>query len=163
MANPDELVVTVATLDDVGEIFTLQRAAFVAEAQIYGDVYLPALTQTLDELRAEIASPNMIVLSARLAHRLVASVRSERRGPSAYIGRLMVAPDLQGLGIGRRMMDEIETRAAQSGDLQGFALVTGGRSTGNIRLYERRGYKIVREDLTSPGTPLVHMEKRLDG
>lgn len=39
---------------DAGELLTLQRAAFVTEAQVYGDPRLPALTETLDELRAAL-------------------------------------------------------------------------------------------------------------
>jgi len=41
---------------DAGEILTLQRAAFVTEAQLYGDLHLPPLTQTIEDLRAELLS-----------------------------------------------------------------------------------------------------------
>lgn len=44
------------TSADAGEVLTLQRAAYVTEAQLYNDAFLPALTQTLDELVAEIES-----------------------------------------------------------------------------------------------------------
>lgn len=40
--------------DDVGEILTLQRAAYVTEAQLYDDCRLPPLTQTYQELEAEL-------------------------------------------------------------------------------------------------------------
>ena len=40
-----------ATAEDAGELLTLQRAAYVTEAQVYDDLRLPALVQTLDELR----------------------------------------------------------------------------------------------------------------
>ena len=39
---------------DAGEVLTLQRAAFVQEAQIYGSTDMPPLTQTLEELEAEL-------------------------------------------------------------------------------------------------------------
>ena len=45
------------TGDDEGEILTLQRAAYVTEAQVYGDPMLPPVIQTLDQLRAEMADP----------------------------------------------------------------------------------------------------------
>ena len=38
-----------------GELLTLQRAAYVTEAQLYDDVRLPALVQTLDDLVDELA------------------------------------------------------------------------------------------------------------
>ena len=37
-----------------GELLTLQRAAYATEAQLYGDPNLPALVQSLDELRDEL-------------------------------------------------------------------------------------------------------------
>lgn len=39
---------------DAGEVLTLQRAAFVQEALIYGTPDMPPLTQSLDELRGEL-------------------------------------------------------------------------------------------------------------
>ena len=45
------------SLADAGEILTLQRAAYVTEAQGHNDTMMPPLTQTLDQLRAELADP----------------------------------------------------------------------------------------------------------
>jgi len=44
--------------------------------------------------------------------------------------------------------------------VQRFELFTGGRSEGNIRLYERLGYRRVHEQVLSPAVTLVFMEKR---
>jgi GNAT superfamily N-acetyltransferase len=49
-----------------------------------------------------------------------------------------VAPDLQGRGIGRRLMEAIET--ALSGRVTRFELSTGGTSEGNLRFYRSLGY-----------------------
>ena len=40
--------------EDAGEVLTIQRAAFASEALIYGDPDMPPLTQTLEELEAEL-------------------------------------------------------------------------------------------------------------
>ncbi len=47
------ITLTRVTPDDAGEVLTVQRAAFVSEALIYGSVDMPPLTQTLDQVRAE--------------------------------------------------------------------------------------------------------------
>ena len=47
-----DLDIRSVTLDDAGELLTLRRAAFVTEAQQYGDPHIPPLTQTLEELQA---------------------------------------------------------------------------------------------------------------
>jgi predicted GNAT family N-acyltransferase len=87
--------------DDVGEMLTLQRAAYVTEAQAHGDLAMPPLVQTLEELRAELAEPAVTGWGFRADGRLVAGVRVRLTGPaSAEIGRLVVAPDRQGAGLG---------------------------------------------------------------
>lgn len=87
-----------------GELLTLRRAAFVTEAQAYGDPHIAPLTQTLPELRADLKAPGVVTLGAWAGHRLVGSVRVEIEGDKATLGRLAVAPDKQGQGIGTQMM-----------------------------------------------------------
>ena len=59
----------------VGELLTLQRAAYVTEAQLYDDVRLPALVQTLDDLADELAGSTCLAVLA--GSRLVGAVRRE--------------------------------------------------------------------------------------
>ena len=143
---------------DVGEILTLQRAAYVTEAQLYSDASLPALTQTYEELAAELGSD--LALKATMGHRIVGSVRARLKGSVLHIGRLMVAPDLQGRGIGTRLLTAVEREAA--GKVDRYMLFTGHLSRANIRLYERRGYTQVRRVQLKSDMVLVHLEKQAD-
>lgn len=94
-------------VDDAGEVLTLQRAAYVTEAQLYGDTRLPALTQSLDELRVELQQG--LALKATSAQgRLVGAVRARSDGGTLHIGRLTVAPDQQGKGIGGALLQRME-------------------------------------------------------
>ncbi len=144
-------------VEDAGEVLTLQRAAYVPEARRYRDPELPPLTQTLDELRAELARPDVIGLGVRDDGRLVASVRLRVDGPVAHLGRLVVAPDRQGQGLGTDLLAACErVLPPEVGELR---LFTGSRSEETIRLYERVGY--VRQYETPEGThALVHLTKR---
>jgi ribosomal protein S18 acetylase RimI-like enzyme len=140
------------TVDDAGELLTLQRAAYVSEAQLYNDPTLPALTQTLPELAAELAHPS---LGIRSAGRLVGAVRWQVHDGVAHIGRLTVAPDMQGAGIGTALL-----RAAESASgADRFELFTGHLSQANIRLYQREGYEIERTEPLHPGVDLVYLTK----
>lgn len=94
-------------VEDAGELLTVRRAAFVTEAQLYGDPNLPALTQTIDELIADLERADVVTIGAWIGHRLVGSVRVELSGERASIGRLAVAPDLQGRGIGSDLLMQI--------------------------------------------------------
>jgi ribosomal protein S18 acetylase RimI-like enzyme len=73
------------------------------------------------------------------------------------IGRLVVEPQFQGRGIGTMLMCHIESLYPKA---RAFELFTGSRSEGNLRLYERLGYKRVREKVLSPSVTLVYLEKR---
>ena len=79
----------------------------------------------------------------RSAGRLVASVRARRdpADPTTWqIGRLMVAPDLQGRGLGRALLAFAETQAPV-GTIT-FWLNTGERSQRNLKIYKKAGYRV---------------------
>lgn len=123
---------------DAGEIFTLQRAAYVSEAIRHDDLALPPLVQTLGQLVAELGDPDVIALGIRHGSRLVASVRLAVRGTTAELGRLIVAPDLQGRGLGTRLLAFVDEALPDA--VERVELFTGERSVDTIRLYERMGY-----------------------
>ncbi|MFC4021893.1 GNAT family N-acetyltransferase [Micromonospora sp. GCM10011542] len=152
-----EVTIVPADVADAGEILTVQRAAYVTEGQHYGDPFLPPLTETLDEVRAVLTGP-ATVLVARLGRRLVGSVRAHLDGDTAHVGRLSVAPDHQGLGLGGRLLTAVE--AACAGRAARFTLFTGADSARNLRLYERHGYRIVAHRPDAHGIRLAVLEKQ---
>ncbi|WFE34470.1 GNAT family N-acetyltransferase [Micromonospora sp. WMMD975] len=152
----DDVTVAPAVAADAGEILTVQRAAYLVEAQRYRDVFLPPLTETLDEVRAALAGP-VVVLAARHGARLVGSVRASVDGDTAHVGRLSVAPDQQGRGIGGRLLAAIEAACADR--VARFALFTGARSAENLGLYARRGYRVVAHRSDENGNRLAVLEK----
>lgn len=152
------MVVTDSVVGDAGEVLTLQRAAFLTDAQIYHDPFMASLTQTLSEIEELIVRPDVVFLVARVGHRIVGSVRAEVGGGEARIGRLMTAPDMQGRGIGTVLMDAVEARVSDV--VSEFRLHTGNRSHANIAFYQRRGYALVADPDVPPDA--VTMTKRRD-
>lgn len=70
---------------DAGELLTLQRAAYVTEAQAHDDPYLPPLTESLAQVRAALADPSTTTLGVRDGGgRLVASIRIGQRDTSFH-------------------------------------------------------------------------------
>ncbi len=142
---------------DAGEILTLQRAAYVTEAQAHNDLDLPPLTQTLDELRAELRDPDVRALGVRESGRLIGAVRLRCVGSAVELGRLTVVPDLQGKGVGSFLLTASESAFPETRKMQ---LFTGENSIANLRLYERRGY--VETYRTPVGDyALVHLAKSI--
>ena len=157
-AGLEGLVVTRAQPADAGEILTVQRAAFLAEAQWNGSLDLPPLTETLPELLATLDSE--VVLVARSRGRLVASVRGVvRPGGRWYVSRLAVVPDLQGQGIGSHLMDVIESVAPP--ETAAISLLTGAGSMPNLSFYRARGYVETERSIGDTGIPVVIMERVL--
>lgn len=122
-----------------GELLTLRRAAFVTEAQAYEDPFIPPLTQTLGELRADLAAPGVITLGAWDGPRLVGSVRIEIEGGKATLGRLAVAPDRQGQGIGTQMMLAVAPLLPEG--VEEIWVFTGKDSKQNLAMYQQQGYE----------------------
>jgi ribosomal protein S18 acetylase RimI-like enzyme len=149
------IVIADATPTDAGELLTLQRAAYLSEGELHADFRLPPLVETLEEIRAAVADG--MVLKALLGTRIVGVVRVRVAEGTCQIGRLAVAPDLQGRGIGSRLVTAVEDRYAD--EVSRFELFTGPRSEPNIRLYRRLGYV----DMPTPQgqEPLVYLEKRV--
>ncbi|MDQ1661794.1 MAG: hypothetical protein QOJ68_1774 [Blastococcus sp.] len=144
-----------AQLEHSGEVLTVQRAAYLSEAQRYGDPFLPPLTQSLEELADEIRAGRRLV--ALVGTRVVGSVRAAEHDGVLHIGRLAVAPDQQGRGIGTQLLGAAEDLAGP--EVQTFALFTGAASDDNVRLYETLGYRTVRHDALPEGPGLVHLHK----
>lgn len=144
------------TPGDCGEVLTLQRAAFVTEAQAHHDPGLPALTQTLAELCAELGDPSCHGWGIREAGRLVACVRAHVTGDAAELVRLVVAPDCQGRGLGTRLLLAAEDLLPSQ--VRAIRLFTGEHSDGNLRLYRRHGYRQTHA-VPAGGYQVIHLAK----
>lgn len=147
---------------DAGELLTLQRAAYVTEAQAHCDLDLPPLRQSLSELIEEVSDPEVFSTGWRdEAGRLVAAVRIRVRrcAPTVgEVGRLTVVPDRQGQALGSSLITAAERALPVS--VTDLRLFTGERSEGNLRLYARLGYTETHREVTPAGYALVHMTKQ---
>ncbi len=150
-----EWAVVPAVRGDAAELLTLQLACWVGEALVNGDLTLPPLQEGLDDVTASLSSWDTYVV--RSAGRLVGSVRGRLDGRTWEIGRLMVAPDLRGRGLGRHLLEHAERVAAP--EATAYRLFTGAASTANLRRYKRAGYS-VREVLDGPSGPAVLTKPR---
>ncbi|HXV93270.1 MAG TPA: GNAT family N-acetyltransferase [Pseudonocardia sp.] len=146
--------------EHAGEALTVQRAAYVTEAQRYAAPGIPPLRETLDELRADLAragGPDLVAVGAWWGVRLVGSVRGRVDGDVMEVVRFSVAPDVQGRGIGRRLLAAVHTAAPPA--VTRFSLVTGSRSPENLRLYGAAGYRVCGRTVDDAGVELVRMER----
>ncbi|MEU7937042.1 GNAT family N-acetyltransferase [Microbispora bryophytorum] len=146
--------ITRALPAEAGEILTLQRAAYVTEAQLYGDPFIAPLVESLDQVRTVIETA--VVLKATDGGRLVGAVRGQMSGSTCLVGRLVVAPDRQGRGIGSALLAAIHEAVPEAA---AFDLFTGHLSEGNLRLYRRLGYRETQRERVQDHLMLVHLRR----
>jgi ribosomal protein S18 acetylase RimI-like enzyme len=112
---------------NLGREITAHHYAFLAAAIARGDVYL-----ALD------------------GEEIMGVAETERRDSGIYIYRLGVVSTRQGTGLGSFLLERVEEIARSSG-LKELSLETAEMAEGNIRLYRRHGFEIVRRGPPSHG------------
>src|SRR5688572_4128151 len=126
-----------ATKSDVGELLTVQRACWVQEALANRTLAIPALHESFDDVLASLGSWDTYIV--RQDGRLVGSVRGRLNDGEYEVGRLMVVPDLQGRGLGRRLLEHLLRLVPATTPC---VLTTGAQSTDNQRMYRAAGFEI---------------------
>ena len=144
-----------ARVEDAAELLAVQRAAFAAEAELYGVPSLPPSLETLEAVTAEIQAGHVLV--ARVDGRVVGSARRVLVGTEVEVGRLSVLPELQGRGLGSRLLAAAEEVAGAAT----ASLFTGHLSAGNLGLYHRRGYREFDRRQITPQVELIYLRKSL--
>jgi DNA-binding MarR family transcriptional regulator/GNAT superfamily N-acetyltransferase len=107
----------------------------------FGSGFDPAasLPADADDMRA----PHGLFVLARLHGQPVACGALKFHGPApTELKRMWVAPDARGLGLGRRILTELERRAAAHGSTV-IRLETNGTLTEAIEMYRTAGYREV--------------------
>ncbi len=146
--------ITTAIIEDTEAILALQRLAYQSEAAIYGDFTLRPLTESLADIKDRFHDRRF--LKALEDGQIVGSVRAFQEDATCHVERLVVHPDYQRRGIGTALLNMVETCFPAA---RRFELFTGHKSESNIRLYERVGYRAVRQKQANEKVTLIVMEK----
>ncbi|EIP96609.1 acetyltransferase [Opitutaceae bacterium TAV1] len=146
--------ITKANAEDLPKLLEIQKAAYRAEADIYGDYAIPPLTESLADF--ERALSGSVVLKAEMDGVPVGSVRATLKEEICEVGRLSVSPNCQKLGIGSSLLRACEALFPSSRYCE---LFTGSRSEANLRLYEKLGYRRIRTHVLSPNVTLIYLRK----
>ncbi|RWP01264.1 N-acetyltransferase, partial [Mesorhizobium sp.] len=93
--------------------------------------------------------------------RIVGMIETVLAEDHLWIENVCVAPDAQGRGIGRLLLELAERKAIEAGRAE-LRLLTNGAFAANVSLYKRQGYIVDREEPFMNGMT-VHMSKKLAG
>ena len=142
------------TPDDAAEVTVLQRCCWVDEAIVNETTAIAALHESPDDIREWLAAWR--ATGVWLDGRLLGMVRARRAGEDWQVGRLAVAPDLRGRGLGRWLLQTAEAEADP--ECRRIVLSTGAKSARNIDLYRSEGYRL----LVGTDTIAVDLAKERD-
>lgn len=101
------MIILRASIDDAYEILSLQKAAYQSEAELYNNYNIFPLKQTISEIKEQFK--DHIFLKAVSEGKIIGTVRAYEKNGTCFIGRLAVCPDMQNQGIGRALMEKIES------------------------------------------------------
>ena len=151
------ILIKKAQKEDLEEILKLQYLAYQSEAKLFGNMDIPPLKQTIEEVYDEFQK-GAILKAVGDGGVIIGSVRAFCDSGTVYIGKLMVHPSKQGQGIGTQLLLEMEKQYPN----QRYELFTSTRSEKNIALYQKLGYKIFDEEQVTVELRFVYMEKGLN-
>ncbi len=153
-ASATDVEIRPALLEDATRIRDLTRAAYAKWVALIGREPLP---MQADYQRAVAEHTIDLLIDGGALAGLIETIL---RPDHLWIENVAVAPEQQGRGFGRLLLDHAERRAVQAGRAE-IRLLTNQAFAANLDLYAKRGYAIDRSEPFRGGT-IVHMSKRID-
>jgi N-acetylglutamate synthase-like GNAT family acetyltransferase len=150
-----EFTILKANEDDLPTILDVQKKAFLEVVRKFNLKSLPALEQSLESLTIDFSKG--MILKVAIENTIVGSVRAYKNNDTCHIERLVVLPEYQNRGIGKALMNEIETR--HTNVVRRYELFTGSRDSRNLHFYDQRGYKSYKTEKLNDEVTFVFMEK----
>lgn len=131
--------VRAAQIGEVAALVTLINEAYLVERH-----FVSGPRTTEDSVRPMVARQEFIVLDATVdgATHLLASARLQLTGDAGHLGLISVRPDLQGRGLGRRIIAVAESLALAAG-ADRMQLQVVNLRTELTDFYQRLGYRSV--------------------
>ena len=148
------MLIKKAQKEDLKEILELQYLAYQSEAKLFGNMDIPPLKQTIEEVYDEFQK-GTILKAVDDEGSIIGSVRAYQKNGTVYIGKLMVHPKMQRKGIGTKLLLEIENEFPN----QKYEPFTSTKIIDNIQLYEKLGYKKYKEEAVSQKLQFVFFQK----
>lgn len=148
--------IVVATEEDLSAIFALQQRSFRLIVQNVAKEDPLPLWQTEEELRND--ARNYIILKYVSNGRIIGTVRGRLiENGNCYVSKLAVDPAQNNKGIGRKLMETVESYFP---DCRGFELFTTVATPNTCHLYKSLGYEITGISQDKLGVTLAYFSKR---
>ncbi|MFE5614765.1 GNAT family N-acetyltransferase [Streptomyces sp. NPDC056524] len=143
--DTDRITYRDAVEDDVEALVPLVESAYRGDSSRAGwtteaDILQGQRTDA-EGVRAVITTPGSRLMVVERDGGIVACCQLEHRGEAAYFGMFAVRPELQGAGLGRRIIEEAERRVREIWGVGEMHMTVISVREELIAWYERRGYR----------------------
>lgn len=146
---------------DATAIAKVLHESFVEYEALYTRAGFAATALSAEQILARMREGPVWLASRE--DRVLGTVAAVIKGQSAYMRGMAVLPGVRGLGVGVRLLEQVEHWAASQGCGRIFLSTTPFLEAA-IELYERFGFRRSDEGANNLyGTPLFTMEKELCG
>jgi len=95
-----------------------------------------------ESVLALMQQPQSVILLCNMDKRLLACAHLLNTDGTVYLGMLSVIPEVQGMGIGKRMLQQAEDYAWNNMEADAIIMDVISQRTELISFYQRRGYVI---------------------
>jgi N-acetylglutamate synthase-like GNAT family acetyltransferase len=149
-----------AVIEDVDAISQVLRDAFGVYEDKYTHEAFEFITPSADEIKSRFdEGPQWVAVED---DEIVGTVSVTVEDGDLYVRSMAVAPEMQGHGIGHKLLDAIDEYASGTEHDRIF-LYTTYFSAGAKELYEKHGYVWVRDTTADEwyGVPGLEMDKKL--
>ena len=146
--------IIIAQINDLTQILDLQKLCYNENAIRYNDFKIAPLTQSINDLEKEFG--DCVILKAVEQSKIVGSIRAFEKNRTCFIGRVIVHPDYQNKGIGKKLKSEIEL---VFNNVNRFELFTGFLDEKNLYFYNKLGYKQYNQVKINDDFSMIYLEK----
>ncbi len=137
-------MISAATLQDVPELNILINSAYRGESSKKGwtteEHLLDGIRTDEGDLSELIKKENATILKYTESGKIIGSVYLEKQVDKLYLGMLTVSPELQGGGIGKKLIQAAEDLAKEN-NIPKISMTVISVRKELIEYYERRGFK----------------------
>lgn len=140
--------------EEAAVIHEIQMRAFAEEGRLSDNLQIPPLIETVAAIELQIQTHT--VLAAKDGERIIGSARGIVDGAVCTIRAVIVEPHYRRQGIGASLLRAVELLHP---DVERFELTTNTLVRGNVKFYERHGYKVYELTNYTDNIVLAHMTK----